>query len=94
MIISELVARIFDIYWLLLLARIILSWIPMPSNPILNQVSQFIHDITEPYLNIFRRLLPMARFGGMGIDFSPIIGFIVLSLLREVVVGALVQAGL
>lgn len=91
--ISDLVDRIFAIYWFMLLVRIIISWIPLPSHPILDQIIRILYDLTEPYLGIFRRILPMATFGGMGIDFSPIIGFFVLGIVREVVVGALIQAG-
>jgi uncharacterized protein YggT (Ycf19 family) len=41
---------------------------------------------------LFRRILPMANIGGMGMDFSPIIAFIVLGILRQVVVAVLVQS--
>jgi len=92
--ISRLVARIFEIYTFILLIRIILSWIPLPRNPILDQIQKFIYDITEPYLGIFRRLLPMARIGGGGIDFSPIIGFFVLGIIGNIVVNILQQSGL
>lgn len=94
MFISELVARIFDIYTFMLLIRIILSWIPLPQNPILDQIQKFIYDLTEPYLSIFRRLLPMAKLGGGGIDFSPIIGFFVIGIIRGIVVNILRQSGL
>jgi YggT family protein len=43
----------------------------------------FLRDVCEPYLSIFRRLIP-----GMGmIDLSPIIGLIVLGVVRAIVVG-------
>lgn len=94
MFISGLVDRIFAIYWFMLLIKIILSWIPLPPQPLLDQAVKVLDDLTEPYLNIFRRLLPMANLGGTGIDFSPIIGFFVLEFVRQIVVAALVQAGL
>ena len=90
--IIELVDKAFQIYIYLLLARIILSWIPLPDNPALNTAVRFIYDVTEPFLGLFRRLLPMASFGGMGIDFSPIIAFFVLGLLREVVLQVMIQS--
>jgi len=90
--IYELVDKAFQIYSFLILARIIMSWIPLPENPMVNSVAGFIYDVTEPFLGLFRRLLPMANLGGMGIDFSPIIAFFVLGLLREVVLQVLRQS--
>lgn len=78
----------------MLLIRIILSWVPLPKNPILDQIQKFIYDLTEPYLNIFRRILPTAKIGGAGIDFSPIIGFFVLGIIGNIVVDILRQSGL
>lgn len=91
--IIELVDRAFQIYSLLLLARIIMSWIPLPDGPAINAVSGFVYDVTEPYLGLFRRVLPMVSMGGAGIDFSPIIAFFVLnSLLQPLVIQVLSQA--
>ncbi|MDP1808356.1 MAG: YggT family protein [Actinomycetota bacterium] len=89
--IIALVDEAFQIYSFLLLARIIMSWIPLPDSPGLNTGVGFIYDVTEPFLGLFRRLLPMANIGGMGIDFSPIIAFFVLGLLRPVVIQVLTQ---
>jgi YggT family protein len=44
-----------------------------------------IYDITEPVLRPVRRLLPPIRMGGMAMDLSPIIVFIVLGILRAYV---------
>ena len=88
----ELVDRFFQIYSFLILARIIMSWIPLPDGPAVNTVVGFIYDVTEPFLGLFRRILPMANIGGMGMDFSPIIAFFVLGLLREVVLQVLAQS--
>lgn len=87
LLIIELVDKFFQVYTLLLLARIILSWIQVPDNPIVS----FIYDVTEPFLGLFRRLLPIANIGGMGMDFSPIIAFFVLQMLHTVVLGVLRQ---
>jgi len=62
---------IIHIYTLLIFARIIMSWVPHdPRNPIFDTLAQ----ITDPYLNIFRRFIPPL---GM-MDFSPIIAMLVL----------------
>ena len=91
-LIIDLVNRAFQIYTILLIARILMSWVNLPDNPTVNIVVRFIKDVTEPYLGIFRRILPMASMGGAGIDFSPIIAFFVLSyLIQPVVLGVLRQ---
>ena len=88
----QLVDTVFQVYSLLLLARIILSWIPLPtSNQGIRAVVTFIYDVTEPYLSIFRQVLPIASFGGVGIDFSPIIAFFVLGLVHNLVRAVLIQ---
>lgn len=86
--IAEYLGTLFTIYWILILARILMSWIPrMPYNPVLSSVVRFIEDVTEPYLGLFRRFIPMARVGGAGIDLSPIVALLVLQLVRGIVVG-------
>ncbi len=89
--IIELVDKAFQIYSFLILARIIMSWITVPDTPPLDVVVRFINDVTEPYLGVFRRLLPMVGVGGAGIDFSPIIAFFVLGLIRGLVLSVLSQ---
>lgn len=75
----------------LLYARIILSFLPLfmridPYNPIV----RFVYETTEPLMAPFRRLLPPMG----GFDFSIIILFFVIQILRTVVVQLLVGAGL
>ena len=48
----------------LIFIRILLTWIPrIPYNPVLNAVIKFVTDVTDPYLNLFRRFLPPVRLG-------------------------------
>ena len=57
----------------------------MPYSPWLNRIQRFLHDVTEPYLRLFRRILP-----SMGpLDLSPWIAVIVLWLLAEVLINIL-----
>ncbi len=67
------------IYNILLIIRVLLSWFPQLdwSNPILSVLSQ----LTDPYLNLFRGLLPPIG----GLDFSPWLAFILLSFAMQVV---------
>jgi YggT family protein len=85
--IADYVGALFLVYIILILIRVLLSWIPrMPYNPTLRSVLDFITDTTDPYLNLFRRIIPPIGGGGFGLDLSPMIGLIVLFILRGIVV--------
>lgn len=71
---------IFSLFYFLIILRIFLSWVPTinwEANPWFT-----IRQVTDGYLNIFRRVIPPYR----GLDFSPIIAIIVLEILRKIVV--------
>lgn len=86
--VADYVGALFLVYIILILIRVLLSWIPrMPYNPALRAVLDFITETTDPYLNIFRRIIPPIGGGGFGLDLSPMIGIIVLFLLRGLCVG-------
>jgi YggT family protein len=72
------------VYILLILAYIITSWIRLPYSPWLNRIQRFLYDVCEPYLRIFRRIVPPIG----PLDLSPMIAVIVLILIRQIV-GAL-----
>jgi YggT family protein len=85
--VADYVAALFLVYIILILIRVLTSWIPrMPYNPTLRAVLDFITETTDPYLNLFRRIIPPIGGGGIGIDLSPMIGIIVLVVLRGIVV--------
>ncbi len=81
----------FRVYYWLIIIRIIFSWIPISGTGILEQIRSFVYDITEPYLKLFRRVLPIVNLGGAGLDLSPIIGFIVLGIVHRIVMSILRQ---
>ena len=88
--IANYVDALFLVYIILIFARILLSWIPrIPYNPVLSAVIGFIQDVTNPYLNLFRRFLPPVGGGGFALDLSPIIATIVLIIARAIIVGAI-----
>jgi YggT family protein len=82
-LIVEIVDVAFIVYTWLIIGRIILSWVR--HNPY-NPVVRFIYDLTDPYLNIFRRVIPPL---GM-IDLSPIAAILVLQLAKVLVLSLLV----
>jgi len=85
--VADYVGALFLVYIILILVRVLMSWIPrMPYNPTLRAVLDFISETTDPYLNLFRRILPPIGGGGFGLDLSPMIGIIVLYILRGLIV--------
>jgi YggT family protein len=74
---------VLTLYMWIIIARAVLSWVsPDPYNPIV----RFIYSVTEPVLSQIRRRLPVSF---SGIDFSPIIVFLVIIFLQNFVVNYL-----
>src|SRR5437660_7379689 len=69
------------VYTLVIFAYIITSWLRLPYSPWLNRIQRFLYDVSEPYLRLFRRILPPLG----PLDLSPMIGIIVLLILGQVV---------
>ena len=75
------------VYLVLIFIRILMSWIPrMPYNRYLAAVLTFVSDVTDPYLNLFRRFIPPVRLGPGALDLSPIVGTFVLLIVGGIVV--------
>jgi uncharacterized protein YggT (Ycf19 family) len=72
---------LFSVYTLLILAYVLKSWVRLPSS--LNPVLRFLDDVCEPYLRLFRRVLPM--FGP--IDISPIVAVFSLVIVQRLLDG-------
>lgn len=81
-----LVRIAFEVYFWLILLRVIFSWIGPPRNRILYRLYEFVYDITEPLLSAIRRVVPVLGAGGVGIDFSPIIAIFLLRLAERAVI--------
>ncbi len=73
------------VYSLLILAYIITSWVRMPYSVWLNRIQRFLYDVCDPYLRMWRRVLP--SFGPL--DLSPVIGVAALYVLLAVVLNIL-----
>ncbi len=88
--VADYVNALFLVYIILIIANIVISFVPrMPYRPWLRSVLDFITDTTNPYLNVFRRILRPIGGGGLSIDLSPMVGIIVLVLLQGIVVRAI-----
>lgn len=86
--IADYVGALFLVYVILIFIRIVASFIPrMPYRPWLKAILDFVHEVTDPYLNFFRRFLPPVGGGGFALDLSPMIGLFVLFIGQAIVVG-------
>lgn len=79
----KVISFLFDAYTFLLLVRILASWLPQLHQ---YRLMQFVNFYTDPYLNFFRRFIPPLGI----IDLSPIVAFICLAMLQNVIIGLLV----
>ena len=72
----QVLAQTLSIYTFVLVVRVLLSWFPNLdwSNPLLSTLS----SITDPYLNVFRGLIPPLG----GLDLSAILAFLALQLIQ------------
>lgn len=75
------VCWILQAYGLVVFARIILEWIPVSYDHPVARVRSVLRAVTEPVLGPLRAIIPPVRVGGMGLDLSPLILILGLSLL-------------
>jgi len=88
--VANYVLTLMYVYVILIFIRVIMSWLPrMPYNRILDIALTFVRDVVDPYLNLFRRILPMARIGPAALDLSPMIGTFVLIVVGQLVADAI-----
>ena len=81
----DAVNMIYNVLFVLLIARILMSWLPMFHG---SRFAELLFNLTEPILGPIRRLIMRSPLGGPGmvIDFSPIIAFVLLRLATNVVI--------
>jgi YggT family protein len=69
-----------SVYMLVLIVYVLLSWIRVPSS--FGAMQRFLYDVCDPYLRLWRRLLP---FSAGPIDFSPMIAIIAVYAAGQIV---------
>ncbi len=76
-----------QIYYIILFARIILSWFMMGAGggSTLTSIYRVVYGLTEPLLAPIRKVLPMVRMGMGYLDLSPIILLILLRVLQQII---------
>lgn len=78
-----LICSLIGIYSLLVLLWVILSWVRVPSDHALGRITVFLDRIIYPLIMPIRRVMPPVRIGGGGLDLSPIVLLLGLSLIRS-----------
>jgi YggT family protein len=83
----SLVCIAIQLYLLIVLIRIIMSWIPPTPGTTYAQIFEVFDRLTEPVLAPIRAVLPPVRLGAAALDLSPIVVFIVGTLLLRALCG-------
>jgi YggT family protein len=72
------------VYVITLILYVLTSWVQLPYS--LKPVQRFLYDVCEPYLRLWRRILP---FRAGPIDFSPMVAILALGVVSQIVVSIL-----
>ncbi len=84
---GNLVDIVIQIYIIIIIIRALISWVnPDPYNPIV----RFLYRVTEPVLRPIRYRLPTVA---MGLDLSPVVVILILTLLQWYLVPVLYRMG-
>lgn len=90
--VADYVQALFIVYFILIFANIVLSFVPrMPFSLWSQAVINFIRETTDPYINIFRRIMRPIGGGPIAIDLSPMLAIIVLVVLDGIIVRAILE---
>ena len=81
---ATLVCSLLQLYLLVLIVRVVLSWFPISPDGSVATVAGFLYLVTDPVLGPLRRVLPPLRMGAMALDLSPIVAFFVISILMGI----------
>ncbi len=89
-VIGIILSTLISIYLLVLLARVIIDLVTIaardwrPSGALLVIVN-IVYALTDPILNLVRKIIPPLRLGGIAIDIGFIVVFIVLQILNGII---------
>ena len=84
----DILCIVLTIYTILLFIRVIVSWATLfgfrtPYSGPIRTIMDLLEDVTEPVLRPLRAMIPPIRAGGMGLDLSMIVAFVILAVLRR-----------
>lgn len=85
--VADYLRTLLTVYIVIIFIRILMMWFTrIPYNRFLDAFLKFVSEVTDPYLNIFRRIIPMIRLGPGALDLSPIVAVLVLSIVGGIVI--------
>ena len=88
---AQLLYTALNIYLWIVIAAVILSWIPISTyNPTLQAILQFLHKATAPVFNYLRRKLRLQQYTAP-LDFTPLIVIFAIYFLQNFVVQTLID---
>lgn len=76
-----LVCQILQLFTLVLLAWVVLSWIRVPYDHPVGKVHRFLDKLVMPIVLPIRRVIRPVNIGGVSLDLSVIIIFIVINII-------------
>jgi len=81
--------KLFNVYYLIILVRVVFSFLRLPPwHWASRTIGAFCYAVTEPLLAPLRRLLNPYQ-GRTGIDFSPLLLYVILTLAEQMIIRAL-----
>ncbi len=80
-VVLQLVCLGLTVYFLILIARIVLSYVPALPEPV-QPAARFVRAATDPLLLPLRGVIPPVRMGSLALDLSPLILFFAISFVR------------
>lgn len=78
-----MITLLLQIFLVVLLAHVIFSWVPRPPEPLMPFVLG-VRRVVEPVAAPIRRVIPPLRLGGIALDLSIIVLFIIVRILMSV----------
>lgn len=79
----NIIIALANAYTTVIFVYVIMSWLPNTETGVVGQVYHALGMLCDPYLNLFKRLIP--PIGGM-VDITPIIALLVLQFLVRIIV--------
>ena len=84
--VADYVSTLITVYVVLIFIRILMSYFrSIPYYRALDVFLRFVTEVTDPWLNLFRRFIPPVRMGPAALDLTPIIAVFVLYILGAIV---------
>lgn len=77
----RIICLLLTVYLLILLVRVVLSWVPRPPEPVA-AVERATRVVTDPVVLPLRRVIPPAQIGAVALDLSILVVFFGISILQ------------